>query len=744
MRYVLISLLVLCGSASAISAAPADGRLDRDGGLPTLKLGAPRSALPKGFAAAENTNPYTGISEEIGHALRFRLKIEEFQDQGTGGTFDNARYDTVVLTYFEDRLCEITVTATAKRCPSLEQAFLDRYGPPAEPEKDGFEAWQGKKVRLWFRKKAGEGCETGFIDWEFKSNPLRFIDPARAVKANDGGNALIGDAIVLPIPAGWSRVPDLELTGINEQLAKFWPEIGPVPFQLGLQPAKGLTWLDLPQVWVDFEEQQPASLPPSADSARGNAAFRGAAVRAHAQVFGLMRDDRPHLADESAEEWQLDPSKATAWVSFRQTWDGAPLLAKVAAVRVACGGVIRFVLAAKPEQIGNARLTLRTLVQGTRCATAEEVAAERRQHHEPRLKLPNPSDPKAWRATLHSIDERLARLRPALVDLRTRASEVIAFLKDREAKRRSEILGPDRDVHDKYPATAVIDIYQGKFRAEGYVSDPDVMKQRIDSVLIRVDAMKTCTRALIAETKPAPAECGELLACEGSVGSDGQGLFSYSVERGYDLRKNRVTGPGDLLRPRETDGRSEAFRLMVLETNGIRFDACTLLSLLRPTFEPKVVTVNWWHYPHELFSQIDQDMQLFRDTCGAPPESNPNHAKLKALAARFPEDEELQDGTARLVRICQGNAHLICKSVFKIRNNWALAYPTKGCDVRRVTAKDIANDVQNWTHATEVEKLEHMTLADKIEACGAAHDAGYEWEFEEPVVSKDCKTSGAK
>jgi hypothetical protein len=92
---------------------------------------------------------------------------------------------------------------------------------------------------------------------------------------------------------------------------------------------------------------------------------------------------------------------------------------------------------------------------------------------------------------------------------------------------------------------------------------------------------------------------------------------------------------------------------------------------------------------------------------------------------------------------CSRMAKEHCKNVYEVRDSWALAYLTEACTLRKVTTKDVTDDVQKWRGATDAEKQEHLELSDVIEACAAANKAGFDWSFETPDQT-ECRSSARR
>lgn len=105
-----------------------------------------------------------------------------------------------------------------------------------------------------------------------------------------------------------------------------------------------------------------------------------------------------------------------------------------------------------------------------------------------------------------------------------------------------------------------------------------------------------------------------------------------------------------------------------------------------------------------------------------------------------------RDVAASRVKQCAEHVTQYCASVYRIGSVHAMAYVTKGCNVRRVTANDIKSDVERMEGLwTEAERLEHLLVAHNIETCAALAEREWTWTFNDGEKdAADCKAKGAK
>jgi hypothetical protein len=140
----------------------------------------------------------------------------------------------------------------------------------------------------------------------------------------------------------------------------------------------------------------------------------------------------------------------------------------------------------------------------------------------------------------------------------------------------------------------------------------------------------------------------------------------------------------------------------------------------------------------QLLFGLYRGLPEFKAQCSLPRSQSAEHKRLVAFGERFPEDDKLKKVIEMSDEWCSNAAERECDHVYPIRDTFALAYVTQGCTIRKVTVRDLEDDVRMWTYATYAEKQEHLILADRINACAAARAAGYAWEYKEPTLDGSC------
>jgi len=121
-------------------------------------------------------------------------------------------------------------------------------------------------------------------------------------------------------------------------------------------------------------------------------------------------------------------------------------------------------------------------------------------------------------------------------------------------------------------------------------------------------------------------------------------------------------------------------------------------------------------------------------------------ANSRALKARYPDysmvgfwDEWIETRRRR----CNESIQSWCGAAYVLKEEVILAYVTRGCEIREVTAEDVDNDLQRFTSfgVTRADRLKHEVLRDQIDTCQAANGKGFSWSYQPPSL-KECQTSG--
>ncbi len=362
----------------------------------------------------------------------------------------------------------------------------------------------------------------------------------------------------------------------------------------------------------------------------------------------------------------------------------------------------------------------------------------RAAHSQTPMNLGRPADPIRFNALLNAIDSRLSDLRRSVNQLESSAPQLAKFLWHLKGTHRWSDEKQERAVHDRFPATQLIGLYAGEGRRiEGFETDPRQLQARVRELSAYLRDSQSCAQALQAGADPAPASCRRLLGtCPLTIGWDAEGLFRYDVVIHYELQKIRVTTPMQVFDEEKGTGVSEEAKRILSQTLTFTFETCLVRTLLTPSSEPEAVKLRWNHT-----DGLSWKLDRFRVVCSVEPNKQPDRIRLKELASQFPDDEEIARELSYSEKLaCEGAAEAHCQHVFKIRDTWAIAYVTAGCTVRRVTAKDLQDDVAQFGRlATEVQKQEHLVLADQIEACQAARAVGVDWKLDEPDLGSECK-----
>ena len=81
----------------------------------------------------------------------------------------------------------------------------------------------------------------------------------------------------------------------------------------------------------------------------------------------------------------------------------------------------------------------------------------------------------------------------------------------------------------------------------------------------------------------------------------------------------------------------------------------------------------------------------------------------------------------------------LCQNTYLLSGRAILAYPTKGCKVREVTAEDVDSDVKEMAEfgLTQADQLNHAQLKETLSSCQMADSRGFAWRFVQPSTT-DC------
>jgi hypothetical protein len=92
---------------------------------------------------------------------------------------------------------------------------------------------------------------------------------------------------------------------------------------------------------------------------------------------------------------------------------------------------------------------------------------------------------------------------------------------------------------------------------------------------------------------------------------------------------------------------------------------------------------------------------------------------------------------------CDKFVKSVCANVkFVDESEMALIYATQGCDHRGVTKADIEKDVDKFKESsawTEAEIKSHQMMATVLDSCSDAKKKDYQWVFQLPEFSSECK-----
>jgi hypothetical protein len=167
---------------------------------------------------------------------------------------------------------------------------------------------------------------------------------------------------------------------------------------------------------------------------------------------------------------------------------------------------------------------------------------------------------------------------------------------------------------------------------------------------------------------------------------------------------------------------------------------CRLASLAGVSFKPRYPAVTPLHPRGAGFPFPVAVLESLRDEC-FDVDIEATRKALQKLDDRFPIWAEI--GTDRKIwlenldareRICPKVVREFCQNTYVLSGQVILAYRTKDCEVREVTAEDVDADVKKMAELgfTRAEQLNHAQLKETISGCQVAQDRGFTWRYVTP------------
>jgi hypothetical protein len=179
----------------------------------------------------------------------------------------------------------------------------------------------------------------------------------------------------------------------------------------------------------------------------------------------------------------------------------------------------------------------------------------------------------------------------------------------------------------------------------------------------------------------------------------------------------------------------------ILPFEALNSGTCLLLGLAGAEIRPETI----YKIDVELEPIIPDLQSMSLAKCSDRTATESRVEKIALLRRSYPKSipESWEKSAKEYTRTCERAISQTCENVYPVANTYALAYPTKGCKVRRVTANDVRDDVEQARRAgrwTEAEGLEHLELGKVIDACSRAGRGGWTWRFKEPKLAPACGT----
>jgi hypothetical protein len=260
-------------------------------------------------------------------------------------------------------------------------------------------------------------------------------------------------------------------------------------------------------------------------------------------------------------------------------------------------------------------------------------------------------------------------------------------------------------------------------------------RQQYDSALARrrarIAGALRCARVPDLRSGGAARGCAtEVQRCgDGPFGGDEDGLYELNLSEGLELTSRHFPDRSDSFDPGFEGALGSVDQL-----------ACHIFALAGARFRPSLVGTEMlksWHFEPE--PAMPDGIWL----CGNRDEMAQRVVTLERLHNDYPSSvpEKWIKGTVDRLNACWTYIREYCKSTYRIGTSFALAYATNTCEVRRVTANDVREDVQKGRRIgawTEADGLAHLEKAKRIEICEAALNWGWEWTFQMPALPAAC------
>lgn len=351
----------------------------------------------------------------------------------------------------------------------------------------------------------------------------------------------------------------------------------------------------------------------------------------------------------------------------------------------------------------------------------------------PPSEAPVPSKPADQNALLLELTDEI---RQALGDLEKHSKEASAA--NASAARRAAKMPADGS--DAFVAkwNVLAEPFQS-FPALNYLPLQD---QRSDSAAKLSAAIKKTLALLEEENNCAlggreamsSKKCqGHFAACKVRFGAKAGELYRASLGPGLSLIRSPTTPVRsfDVPVPRDTPFAVSGNRMTLL---------CEYYAAAGFEFEPERVATD---PSPECRWRISTDGALL-DVCPKPLDFAVLQDQLASLRRKHPTMAAGLADCANMLKnramSCERRVQQDCSMVFPVGNTFGLAYLTQDCKVRRVTANDVREDIKRAYTWTEVDRIEHSGLAERIEMCAELSGRGWTWDYE-PPTTKGCKKS---
>lgn len=221
-------------------------------------------------------------------------------------------------------------------------------------------------------------------------------------------------------------------------------------------------------------------------------------------------------------------------------------------------------------------------------------------------------------------------------------------------------------------------------------------------------------------------------------------LYSYSLKGDLEITENTFGDFNSLVKKALINSNHYGYDFLHLAFSFCKTIAATGLNISPKQFQIFEPNERW----STLFFNPINDYNLLsnsiKEECADNLPTEEESMRIDSIPdalKKFRQFEELDNLKQMRLNKCRPLVSSLCENVFFVKKKGIMAYETESCEIRRATTWDLTKDLETFYRAglTEAEALEHSKLIEKLETCEKLHRAGYEWNFVNPKLSKNCQ-----